>query len=112
MLASQTMTNLSESTIQHPNPQSAELYDGPCLYCGGYAFTVTIASDGSVSRKNPYFCSGGCTIANASKEYEKHKNDSERIKTITFTSLNGEKQQANIVVSDLPSKILHTVTKM
>ena len=108
------MANLSESTIEHPNPQSAELYDGPCLYCGGYAFTVTMESDGSVSRKNPHFCSGGCSIAYASKEYENHKNDPERIKTITFTSVNGEKQQANIVVSDLSSKTYptYTVTKM
>ena len=108
------MANLSENTMNHPNPQSAELYDGPCLSCGGYAFTICVAPDGTVSRKNPYFCGGGCNMAYASKEYEKHKNDPEKIKTITFTSANGEKQQANIVVSDLSSETFptYTVTKM
>lgn len=87
------MANPSESTMTPPNPQSAELYNGSCLHCGGYAFTMCVAPDGSISRKNPYFCGGGCNMAYVCKEYNKHNNNPEKSKQSAFTSVKGEKNK-------------------
>jgi len=34
-------------------------YDGPCLKCNGYSFTIMCATG---KRKNRFYCSGGCMM--------------------------------------------------